>query len=739
MRSTLGTVALVGAISFLLYSPLLVAESAQETAGVHRPDPGRPPSLDEGKGAAPCGRAGGLRFSPSSPILEPARLVSLEATDVLHYDLEIEIVPEYDGDLVTAVRVRGVSTLEVQAVEDGLDTFEVDLKSNLMVEEVSGSVETWNRDEEDLVTVRLNRVYDAGETFRVQVTYSGYPESDGYGAFSWWYRGKDLYVATLSQPYYARNWWPCKDTLDDKATMAMHVVVPPGMVAVSNGENQGFETLPDGRIRWNWAETHPMITYLASIAAGPYLRYDLEFAPQESLTTDPMPVPCYLYPDHWNFDTGSPLEEYRDACNELIDMLNTFSGLFGLYPFLDEKYGIVETGGGLGASMEHQTISSMLQVAWYSDIMAHELAHQWWGDEVTCQTWEDIWLNEGFASYSEALYREFRAGGSIEAYWDRMNERRPVNPDAQVYRTSTDTVTAIFSTNDVYNKGAWILHMLRHVMGDKPFFLALDDYRRSYRDDSVTTAEFTRSFSESFGQDLSWFIDEWVMQPGSPDYLWRYDVRRAGGRTYLLVSITQKQDARGYGLFVMPIDLYVETAEETRTVRLWNDDWREFYVVPVDGSPIVNVALDQADGVPGRNWVLGRSVTWSNQRVTAPPVLLDREIHVQPHDHSVSLHLVFSEDIGALDPDAVTLTCGPRHDPLTPQAVHYDAGTQTARVRFPMPTTGPCRCRLDAARIRANGMPLDGEMESRGGKTSLPSGDGQPGGNAVFVIPVTHT
>ena len=149
--------------------------------------------------------------------------------------------------------------------------------------------------------------------------------------------------------------------------------------------------------------------------------------------------------------------------------------------------------------------------------MAHELAHQWWGDEVTCQTWHDIWLNEGLTSYSEALFREHGAwwlnGLVLAADGDA---RRPSNPDAQVYRKRIDSTGAIFDTNAVYNKAAWVMHMLRHLLGDDAFFAALADYRATFRHDFATTEEFATLISSSFGEDLTWFTEQWVMNPGSP-------------------------------------------------------------------------------------------------------------------------------------------------------------------------------------------------------------------------------
>ena len=339
-------------------------------------------------------------------------------TDVIHYLLEIEIIPIYSGPDVTAVEVAGVCTIDIEAATDGLTLFTIDLKNNLTVNSVSGNVTSWSR-VGDTIEVTLDQTYNTGQVFQLAIDYQGEPVDAGYGSFRWWLRNDDLTVATLSEPFYARYWWPCKDSLDDKATMQMHVTVPDPLIGVSNGLSQGVETLTGGRTKYKWEETYPMITYLVSLACTNYERYDLSFEYGDPNAPATMPVPCYVYPEHWDYDANEPYSSYKTGCDDLPNMLEIFSAKYGLYPFINEKYGVVETGGigGISASMEHQTISSMSRLDNFNAIMAHELAHQWWGDEVTCQTWYDIWLNEGFASYSESLYRELMPGGGATSYW----------------------------------------------------------------------------------------------------------------------------------------------------------------------------------------------------------------------------------------------------------------------------------------------------------------------------------
>jgi hypothetical protein len=730
---------LLACSSLLVLTPLAVAAPATLPPPDACVDGGRStaPPDDEGKDPGLCSSARLLR----QPLVSggEAALLELDSeTDVTHYLLDLELIPEYSGSTVVAVRVEGVSTVDFEPTADGRMTFTLDLHSGLTVNSVTGDVDSWSR-VGNTIEIQLDRSYDTGESVQVAVDYEGYPVPASFGAFKWWLRNGELVIATLSEPFYARYWWPCKDALDDKATLQMWVTVPSDLVAFSNGSLTATEALPGSRTQYRWHEQYPMIPYLASLAVTSYESYELQYDYEQGGVPGSMPVSCHFYPDHWDSVAGEPLPDYKQGCDELPDMLETFSGLFGLYPWIDEKYDAVETGGsgGLGASMEHQTISSMWRINSYSDIMAHELAHQWWGDEITCETWYDIWINEGFASYSESLYREFRPGGSVDSYWIRVNGRRPFNPDAQVYRTSISTTGAIFSTNDIYNKGSWVLHMLRHVLGDESFFAALADYRAQYGNDSATVAEFASTISGSFGEDLTWFTDQWVMNPGSPDYEWNYSSEQIGGQELLKLAIWQTQNLGGYGLFTMPIDIRVTTASTVTVHTVWNDDWSEYYVLPVDG-PVLAVEFDEDAGVSNRNWILWNSSSQVATALDPPPVLLGVEIfHDSPSSGQTTLVFTFSEDIGSFDPSDVALA-GSGSGAHVPISWSYDAGSRQATLTYAALPADDYTFTILSAGISANGKALDGETDEEmwWDQASLPSGDGQPGGDAVLDFSV---
>lgn len=492
----------------------------------------------------------------SADILQKAG-VSQNDFDVQRYTLDLDIDP-------AAQIVSGAATARILVTAASISEVVLDLYNNMIVAQVKRDSMTVSfTHTNNLVTVQLDRSFAAGETLSVSVAYSGHPLDIGFSSFSFGTHGSGaVIIASLSEPYYARTWWPCKDVPDDKATAELLITVPDTLVVASNGLLQGVTNHGDGTHTYRWVEQYPISTYLISVAISNYEIFSDQY---HYSPTDSMEVTYFVFPEH-----RTAAENDFDVT---VDMIEYFSSVFGLYPFIDEKYGMAEFLRG--GAMEHQTCTSYGNVLITGDhrydwINAHELAHQWWGDMITPGEWPEIWLNEGFATYSEALWVEHLSG--FEAYKARMRSRDKTTGFAgPVY----DPIELFGST--VYWKGSWVLHMLRHVMGDSAFFQALDTYGTApyLQYGNATTYDF-RTICELFhGSGLSWFFDQWVYGEYRPDYEYSWTQYRYG-ETYTL-SLTIEQVQTNGSFFQMPIDIGLTVGSRDTVLVLWNDSSPAYY------------------------------------------------------------------------------------------------------------------------------------------------------------------
>jgi aminopeptidase N len=513
-----------------------------------------------------------------------------DVTDAQSVMLDVEI----DFALQT---IAGDCTWTFKSTVNGLTAVTLELDSVFAVSNVtsSGFAAAWTRPGNQ-VAVTLDHPYLVDEIFTVGLHYSGTPSAGaGFGSFTFSSHGfpSSPIVSTLSEPFYSYTWWPCKDSLTDKFTTQTWVTVPNTLTATSNGVLQGSDVLPNNRTRWRWASGYPIATYGVCITASNYqLRTDVYGGLGAS-----MPVTFYAYPEDF---VASQTDMDR-----IVPMLNVFSTLFGQYPFVNEKYGIVQFNWGGG--MEHQTITS--QVNFSENLSAHELGHSWWGNSVTCATWHDIGLNEGFATYCEALWDEFKPGGSVAGYFSRMNANKPATPTStgSVYVFNPVSVSEIFNTTNVYRKGAWVLHQLRHVVGDAAFFQILQNYQAAKQHQSATWLDFAASASATWGQDVGWLIDQCVMRTGAPRFRLAWTNQTLGGQTFVAGNVTQTHTGLPYRF---PVDVRITTASGQTTAVTWVDELRDDFIVPCNGAATA-VALDPSP------WIL----RGSNQTGTFSPSL----------------------------------------------------------------------------------------------------------------------
>lgn len=401
--------------------------------------------------------------------------------------------------------------------------------------------------------LEIPAVFGAGQTDTVVVHYHGAPAGTGFGSFMQDTHDSVPVIWTLSEPYGAQDWWPCKQTLTDKIdSMDVFITVPDGYTAVSNGllmsalSSGGFTT-------WHWKHRHPVATYLVCLAVTNYVQYN------DTITLGDVSVLVenYVYPES--------LATAQTATSELAGPMLLFSQLFGTYPFADEKYGHAECN--FAGGMEHQTITFV--GVWDYELLAHELAHHWFGDFVTCASWQDIWLNEGFATYLSGMCLEFLKPDAFQNFLYWRNVWATSAPDGSVFCEDTSLVSRVFSGRLTYSKGALVLHQLRWVVGDSIFFEALNNYLYdpAIANGFATTRQLTDHFEAVYGSDLDWYFDDWIYGQGFPTYTisWTQD---ADNMVELVID--QVQSHPDVSFFELPLELRFSSAGYDTSIVVQN-------------------------------------------------------------------------------------------------------------------------------------------------------------------------
>lgn len=512
-----------------------------------------------------------------------------QGMDVTYYGLDLDLTGPRGS-------LKGSVTTEAFVVGAPRTAVTVDLSSAITVDSVrmNGTLLAFAH-AANVLSVTLPRAYAAGEKATWTVFYRGTPAATGFGSYTDSLRTNGTrWVYTLSEPYGAREWWPCVDHPTDKAdSIDIRMTVPSGYLAVTNGVLRESTTNGDGSVSVSWAHRYAIATYLVAINVAPFTTFSdwYRYSP-----TDSLEVVNYVQPDHLTRRPAS-----RAAAAMTPRMFEVFEELFGPYPFRSEGYGHVEFGWGGG--MEHQTLTSLGIAAFNEGTIAHELAHQWFGDLITCRTWPDLWLNEGFATYSDALFREKHYGRA--AFVQNMLSRAPGARAAvgTLIVQDTTSVGNLFASNRVYSKGAWVLHMLRHVVGDSLFFGAV----RAYADDpslrfsTASTEDLQRVFETESGRDLKFFFDQWMRGERYPTYVYSMDVVEQGPQSLTTVRIQQSTGTSNPEFFRMPLDLrFVGPALDT-LVTVWNDTIDQSWQFTLNGLPD-SVTLDP------ESWVLKTAV-----------------------------------------------------------------------------------------------------------------------------------
>jgi len=430
----------------------------------------------------------------------------------------------------------------------------------------------------NLLNITLDRTYQPGDTTEVKIYYKHKNVSDN----AFFASGGTVF--TDAEPEGARKWFPCYDKPSDKATVDITTRVPTTVKLGSNGllkdsVNTGNE------IYYRWVSRDPVATYLVVLSGR--VNYQLIMLSWvDPVSGDTIPVRLYANPSE------SVPQNIRDA---IVNQFDGFSGKYGQYPFEKNGYATLNSQFTWGG-MENQTLTSLCGGCWSENLIAHEFAHQWFGDMISPSTWADIFLNEGFATFSEAVWEEVKVGGSYSAYKNMIlndaNQYKNSNPGWAIYNPSWATITpdvnTLFNTAITYSKGSCVLAMARYVMGSDNFFSAVKAYTADprYRYKSCTIPEFISKMSDAYGEDLSWFFEQWLYNPNHPTYANSYSISSpAHGSWVVNFKATQSQSNTVF--FKMPLELKITFAEGgDTTIRVFNDQNNQLFSFNFTKQPV---------------------------------------------------------------------------------------------------------------------------------------------------------
>ena len=461
--------------------------------------------------------------------------------DITYQRLDLQVDPAVHF-------ITGSITTQFTALE-AMNSIVFDLNNQLTVsavEQGETSLTFFQNNDQELV-INLPETLNAGASDEVKVTYSG-PPSMGEDAFVTSTHNGTPILWTLSEPFGARDWWPCKQDLNDKiSSIDVYITAPQQYVSVANGVEQEQVTNNNGTKTTHFHHGYPIPAYLVAIAVTNYNIY----TQQAGTAPNDFPIVNYIYPEH--FATAQTQLEVTPVIMDL------FESLFETYPFHEEKYGHAQCG--FGGGMEHTTVSFMGNFG--RNLIAHELGHQWFGDKITCGTWKDIWLNEGFATYLTGLVVQELDGEQNFRVWKTQNIASITSqPGGNLYLTDeqAEDVGRIFSSRLSYNKGAMVLNMLRLKLGDEDFFQGIRNY---LADDNLAygyavTAQLQEHLEAASGEDLDEFFNDWVYMEGYPTYVLTTE-NIAEGQVQLTINQTQSHESVDF--FEMPVPVRLKGAE----------------------------------------------------------------------------------------------------------------------------------------------------------------------------------
>ncbi|MBS1778940.1 MAG: T9SS type A sorting domain-containing protein [Bacteroidetes bacterium] len=481
-----------------------------------------------------------------------------DAYDIKHVKIDIALTNQ-------STDIHGVVTVQASVVVSQLDTYVFELDTMLRVDSfLLNGIKMPVSNNGHIRSAMLDVPLPHDAPFTATIYYGGTADA-GNGYYQAGlnntdanpYKIKTTY--SLAEPYLAYKWWPCKQSLQDKIDSAdIWITVPAGLKAGSNGLLQNIRNIAGGQQRYEWHTGYPVAYYLLAISVAPYIDYHYKIAIPGG--ADSLLFQNYVY------DAPGALDNYKQSIDSTADMLQYFSAIFGTYPFMKEKYGhcIVPLPGG----MEYQTMTSCGDFG--SMLVSHELTHQWFGDHVTCATWKDVWLNEGFASYGEYLFLEhFRpkdAAAHMQQFHDAVLNK--AEKHGAVYVDDTTNDGRIFDGRLSYAKAAAVIHSLRFVIdNDSLFFAMLRAYQQQFAFGNATTEQFKNLAANFVHQNLDTFFDQWIYKEGYPIY--RLSWNQVNDDVFIKVQQTTAVP-QSVSLYNTPLELKLKGRQGDSSLRIYN-------------------------------------------------------------------------------------------------------------------------------------------------------------------------
>jgi hypothetical protein len=445
--------------------------------------------------------------------------------DRIHWSVD-PAVNYIKGDIMTRFR----------PIED-IMSLDFDFATPLVMDSIlfHGTPTSFSR-KNDILTVQFPFPLLKGLIDSITFFYQGAPVSTGFGSFNLTTHNNTPVLWTLTEPFNARDVWPCKQSLDDKIdSIDIFITNPDKYRSASNGLLVSEETI-NGQRTAHWKHRYPIATYLVCLGVTNYSTFTA-VAPFGNVTTLWL---NYIYPEN--------LAAAQAGIADNIKHMQLYDQLFGIYPFQNEKYGVAQFSWGGG--QEHQTMTYATSFGF--ELLAHELAHHWFGDKITCGSWHDIWLNEGFATYLSGICYEHLQ----PQFWQQFKQTRINNitsqPGGSVYVSDTTNINRIFDNRLTYNKGAMVIHMLRWICGNEAFFRGMQNY---LNDPTIAygyahTNHLQAHLESASGKKLDGFLADWFTGEGYPSYAMNW-LQDADNQVF--INVKQKQSHPSVSFFELPV------------------------------------------------------------------------------------------------------------------------------------------------------------------------------------------